>query len=137
ATALVPANPPASGRQMALSPSLAPLKPLFDQEHLAVLLNIGPLHGPTTKADFELNRSLPPKLFSHNDQQAVWQSSQPEGASAGWGGIIGEQGLPAQPARQPRDNLACINVSGQAVFLEGETSGQYMVDALGVPPLRT
>ncbi len=137
ATTLVPANPPSSGRQMALAPGLAPLKPLFDDGRLAVLLNIGPLHGPTTKADFELNRSLPPKLFSHNDQQAVWQSSQAEGASAGWGGIIGERGLPPPPARLPRDNLACINVSSHAVFLEGEASGQYMVDVLGVPPLRT
>lgn len=125
-----------SGRQMALAPALMDLKPLFDDGRMAVLLNIGPLQGPTSRADYYQNRSLPPKLFSHNDQQAVWQSSQPEGALTGWGGVIGEQGLPAVASRQARDNLACVNLSGNAVFLAGNTASQYMVDPLGVQPLR-
>ena len=33
---------------------------------------------------------LPPKLFSHNDQQSCWQASSPEGATSGWGGRIGD-----------------------------------------------
>lgn len=131
-----PSNPLPPGRQMALAPALEDIKPLFDDGRMAVLLNIGPLQGPTTQSDYYNNRSLPPKLFSHNDQQAVWQSSRPEGALAGWGGIIGEQGLPAAAARQAKDNLACVNLSGNAVFVAGENTSQYMVDPLGVPSLR-
>jgi uncharacterized protein (DUF1501 family) len=33
---------------------------------------------------------LPPKLFSHNDQQSVWQASAAEGAVSGWGGRMAE-----------------------------------------------
>ena len=30
--------------------------------------------GPITLADYNAGRGKPPKLFSHNDQQATWQS---------------------------------------------------------------
>lgn len=133
-TVLTPADPPASGRQMALSPSLSALKPYFDDDRLAVLLNIGPLQRPTTLDDVYRNRDLPPKLFSHNDQQAMWQSFQPEGGLTGWGGVIGEQALSAAASQS---SLACVNLSGNAVFLNGESSSQYMVDPMGVVPLRS
>ena len=46
---------------------------------------------PITKAQYTAgNVPLPPKLFSHNDQQSVWQASNPEGATTGWGGRIGD-----------------------------------------------
>ena len=88
ATALTPSVALPDGRQMALAPTLAPLKPLFDAGRLAVLLNVGTLVQPTTLAQYRAaSVPLPPKLFSHNDQQSVWQSSQPEGATSGWGEI--------------------------------------------------
>jgi len=81
ATTLTPTVPLPGGRQMALAPGLAPLKPMFDAGQMAVLLNVGTLVQPTTVADFKARRvPLPPKLFSHNDQQSVWQSYSPEGA---------------------------------------------------------
>ena len=39
---------------------------------------------------------MPPKLFSHNDQQSTWQSSSPEGSTVGWGGNIGDLALRAE-----------------------------------------
>ena len=48
---------------------------------------------------------LPPKLFSHNDQQSIWQASLPEGATSGWGGRIGD--LLAVGQRQRRPSPAC------------------------------
>jgi hypothetical protein len=62
------------GRQYALAPSLSALKPFFDGGQLAVQLNVGPLVQPTTLAQYKARSvPLPPKLFSHNDQQSVWQ----------------------------------------------------------------
>ena len=71
--------------QYALAPQLAGLKSLFDAGRLAIQLNVGPLIQPTTLAQYESsNRAanpLPPKLFSHNDQQSVWQSDGSEGTT--------------------------------------------------------
>ena len=84
ATALTAlASPPGtalpSGRQYALAPELAPLLPMFTASKLGVMLNVGTLVGPTTKTQYtNASVPLPPKLFSHNDQQSVWQSSAPE-----------------------------------------------------------
>ena len=62
---------------------------------------------------------LPPKLFSHNDQQSVWQSSLPEGATSGWGGRIGDQFLSSNATA----TFTCVNVSGNAVFMSGQQRG--------------
>ena len=81
----------ASSRQYALAPQLSALKPVFDAGRLGVLLNIGPLSQITTKDQYNARSvPLPPRLFSHNDQQSIWQASSPEGSVSGWGGRIGD-----------------------------------------------
>jgi uncharacterized protein (DUF1501 family) len=133
ATVLTPATALPGGRQYALAPELAPLLPLFDAGHLAVLLNVGTLIQPTTKAQYTARSVLlPPKLFSHNDQQSVWQSSAPEGATSGWGGRIGD----LFEAGNGNATFTCVNVSGNAVFLSGHTAVQYQVSASGPVPLK-
>src|SRR5574339_100190 len=59
-------------RPFAFHPALTSFKSLYDQGKLAVVANVGPLVVPTTLAQYR-GRSvpLPPKLFSHNDQQSV------------------------------------------------------------------
>ena len=58
---------------------LAPLAALFDAGQCAVIANVGPLVVPTDRTTFNARSvPLPPKLFSHNDQQSVWQASVPE-----------------------------------------------------------
>jgi uncharacterized protein (DUF1501 family) len=73
---------------LAVHPRLTYIKECFDAGKLAVIGNIGPLLAPVTKAQFEggTQPALPPKLFSHNDQQSMWQSGKPEGSGTGWGG---------------------------------------------------
>src|SRR5437879_11050611 len=58
------------GREFAFHPALTSFKARWDAGKLAVVANVGPLIVPTTKTQYS-NRSvpLPPKLFSHNDQQ--------------------------------------------------------------------
>ncbi len=136
ATALNPAVAPVDSagfaHQYALAPNLAPLLPLFNAGKLGVLLNVGPLVQPTTKLQYT-NKSvkLPPKLFSHNDQQSVWQSSSPEGAMSGWGGRMGD----LFQAANTHATFTCVNVSGNAVYLSGKSAVQYQVSSNGSVPL--
>jgi uncharacterized protein (DUF1501 family) len=131
-TALLPNTALAGGRQYAPAPSLAPLVPLFDAGHLAVALNVGTLVQPTSKSAYTARSvPLPPKLFSHNDQQSYWQASNPEGATSGWGGRIGD----LFQAGNGNASLTCISASGNSVFLSGRTAIQYGVATTGPVPL--
>jgi uncharacterized protein (DUF1501 family) len=73
--------------QYALAPRLTALKPLWNAGKLAIQLNVGPLIVPLTLAQYNsddrVRYPLPPRLFSHNDQQSVWQALGAEGASVG------------------------------------------------------
>lgn len=118
-------------RQYALAPELAPILPLFDSGKLGVLLNVGSLIQKTSKAQYT-NKTvpLPPKLFSHNDQQSIWQSSSPEGAVSGWGGRMGDLFV----SGNGKATFTCVNVSGNAVFLSGKQAIQYQVTSNGSVP---
>ena len=98
---------------------------------MAVQLNVGPLVVPLTRAQYNnSNKKLypqPPKLFSHNDQQSTWQSSSPEGSTVGWGGNIGDLML----SQNTNSLFTCMSVSGNAVFLSGDTALQYQVSTGG------
>ena len=118
--------------QYALAPELSPLMPIFNAGKMAVILNVGTLVQPTTKLQYT-NKSvpLPPRLFSHNDQQSVWQSSSSEGAKAGWGGKMGD----LFQSSNANSTFTCINVSGNAVYLSGNTAVQYQISTSGSVPL--
>ncbi|MCE4555344.1 DUF1501 domain-containing protein [Roseateles cellulosilyticus] len=118
----------ADGRQMALAPQFGRLKGLWDAGKLAVQLNIGTLVQPTTLAQYKARSvPLPPKLFSHNDQQSVWQASSPEGATSGWGGRMGDLFLGGNTT----STFTCINASGNAVYMSGKQAVQYQVSTSG------
>lgn len=118
------------GRQFALPPELGPIHNLIDNGMGAIVSNVGPLVAPVTREEYR-NRSapLPPRLFSHNDQQSVWMSSQPEGASYGWGGRIADMALAANA--NPDSTFTAVSAAGNTVFLSGEIVGQYQVGRNG------
>jgi uncharacterized protein (DUF1501 family) len=76
------------------------LAQLFNSGKAAVQLNVGPLVVPLTRTQYNSpdrqKYPLPPKLFSHNDQQLVWQSSAAEGSTVGWGGRFGDVAMEQQ-----------------------------------------
>lgn len=132
ATALNPSTPALDSggvaHQYALAPNLAPLLPLFDAGKMAVMLNVGTLVQPTTKVQYQKKTvPLPPKLFSHNDQQSVWQSSSPEGATSGWGGRMGDM----FESSNSNATFTCVNMSGNAVYLSGKSAVQYQMSTSG------
>jgi uncharacterized protein (DUF1501 family) len=130
-TALVPTVPLAGGLQYALNPTMTGLAGLFNAGKAAVQLNVGPLVVPLTKAQYNgsdrKNFPLPPKLFSHNDQQSIWQSSSPEGSTIGWGGNLGDLAL----AGNANSLFTCISVTGNTVFLSGDSALAYQMSTSG------
>jgi uncharacterized protein (DUF1501 family) len=143
-TLLVPTTAPldvlGQPRQYALHPSMTGLAGLFNAGHAAVQLNVGPLVKPTTRAQYNsANRTLnplPPQLFSHNDQQSIWQSSRPEGSKVGWGGNMGDLVVPPSPSLNSNSLFTGISVSGNAVFLSGDAALQYQVSTSGAIKIR-
>ena len=131
ATLLNPTVPLPGGRQYALNPQMTALKGLFDAGSAAVQLNVGPLVVPLNRALYNNGNKklypLPPKLFSHNDQQSIWQSSSPEGSTVGWGGNIGDLVM----GQNGNSLFTCISVAGNAVFLSGDNALQYQVGSGG------
>ena len=127
ATALTPTNA-LGGRQYALNPTMGSMKTLFDASKAAIVLNVGTLVQPTTKAQFNAQSvKLPPKLFSHNDQQSYFQASNPEGATSGIGGRIAD----LFQSGNGSSTLTCINASGNAVYLTGRSAVQYSIGTGG------
>ena len=118
----------ATGLQYAMHPSMTGLRELFNAGQAAVVLNSGPLIRPLTKTQYQ-NKTVPqpPKLFSHNDQQSIWQSSSPEGSTIGWGGNIGDLAL----SSNSNSLFTCISVTGNAVFLAGDQALSYQVGSGG------
>lgn len=133
ATLLNPVTPLAGGRQYALHPSMSGLAGLFNAGQAAVQLNVGPLVAPLTRVQYDSGNSLlyprPPKLFSHNDQQSVWQSSSPEGAKVGWGGTMGDLAL----SSNGNSMFTCMSLAGNTVFLSGNSTLSYQMSPAGAP----
>ncbi|MDA8446023.1 DUF1501 domain-containing protein [Paracidovorax valerianellae] len=134
-TVLQPASALAAGLQYALHPSMTGMAGLFNSGRAAVQLNVGPLVVPLTRAQYasadRRNYPLPPKLFSHNDQQSVWQSQGAEGSTVGWGGNLGDLALSANT----NSLFTCISASGNAVFLSGDQALQYQISTSGAVPI--
>jgi uncharacterized protein (DUF1501 family) len=121
-----------AGRQFALPVEMAPLKTIWDAGKLAIMANVGPLIVPTTKAQYQNAQvPLPPKLFSHNDQQSVWQASMPEGARQGWGGKLGDLFF----SQNTSPIFTCTSINGSAVFLAGQNVGAYQLGTSGSVPI--
>ncbi len=136
APTLAPIDVLGQSRQFALHPSMTGLAGLFNTGQAAVQLNVGPLVVPLTLAQYKSSNRvlnpLPPQLFSHNDQQSIWQSSSPEGSKIGWGGNIGDLALNGNA----KSLFTCMSVSGNTVFLSGDTALQYQVSTSGAIKIR-
>lgn len=119
------------GRTFGVAPELAALQKWYLAKKLAFVSNVGPLLAPITKADFQAGRNVPPRLFSHNDQQSTWQSLATEGAQSGWGGRIGDilQSSNGYP------QFTSMSMAGNAVFLTGSSVNQFQLDPDGPVPL--
>lgn len=114
--------------QYGLHPQLKGIHDLFQQGNLGVVQNLGTLLAPISKAEYFTNqRVAPAKLFSHNDQQAIWQTSQLEGKGEGWGAKMGELTLPSDQNKL----FTAINLGRRSYFLSSKHLQQYNMSVDG------
>ena len=112
---------------------------LFNNGNLALLLNVGTLSYPMTKAQYQ-NGSVPqpPQLYSHSDQQTQWQTSIPDQpATSGWGGRIADIMTAAQiNGNSPAISMA-VTLAGSNIFEVGTNnlSPQYSISTTGAVQL--
>ena len=119
-----------SNRSFALAKELSPLANLYTQKKLSIVANVGPMYTPLTKTQYAARAAgVPPQLFSHNDQQSVWQSSGVEGATVGWGGRFGD--MLASSNNASNSVFTSVSINGTAVFLYGNTVQQFQVGSGG------
>ncbi len=117
-------------RSFALHPGMAPLKVLFDAGRAAIVANVGTLIEPIADKVAYASSAIqkPPSLFSHSDQTSQWHSADPAKPIYGWGGRMSDC---LKSNNTPRENFSSISLSGNSVFLAGETINQYQVDSNG------
>ncbi|MCC5866996.1 MAG: DUF1501 domain-containing protein [Gammaproteobacteria bacterium] len=129
--ALLPITPMASdGVDYGLHPMMGGLQALFEQGRLAIINDVGPLIQPITVAEyFSGSATLPPQLFSHNDQQDQWHTLKGTSQSAtGWAGRMADV-LRAQVAGQ---QLATnISLFGNSLFQAADDTIAYVMGAGG------
>lgn len=108
----------AGGRSFGLHPSLAPLVPLYQQERLAFVANVGPLVEPATAQQVLRNEvDLPPFLFSHSDQVAIQQGWTVNDDMSGWAG----RALEALPSTL-RHPISAVTLSNNRTLVLGRRS---------------
>ncbi len=131
-SSLIGVSPTASdGSQYGFHPAAPELADLFNGGKLAVVGNVGPLVVPTSREDYQANRvPLPPRLFSHNDQQDFWQSLQSAAPQpSGWAGRVAD----AMQAQYISGELSMnISMVGSNLMQTGATSIPYNLSPGGV-----
>ena len=124
----------ADGNEYGFHPGMEAAQTLFQTGNLAIQANVGALVEPTTR-DSYLGQTvaLPPRLFSHNDQQDFWQSLAPEAPMpVGWAGrladLLGNQNTNQQLSMN-------ISLSGANLMQFSSSGLPYNVSPSGVIPL--
>ena len=126
----LPGGPPSDGGSYGLHPSLAPLRPLFNNGKMAIVANVGTLLQPVTQADYQAGIvPVPPQLFSHDDQTTCWQTGRPDDANAdGWGGRIADLLYESNLGSAPMS----ISLANENRYLRAAIVNPYAMDASGV-----
>ncbi|MEO8672181.1 MAG: DUF1501 domain-containing protein [Tahibacter sp.] len=110
------------------------LRTLYNAGHVAFLPNIGTLIRPITKTEYNSTPALrPPQLYSHNDQENLWQLGQTTESGQGWGGKVAD--------RVRLDNVnqglsPCISIAGSNRFQVGASTFPYQMSSGGVSALQ-
>lgn len=93
---------PLSGTDYGLHPSMTALEAAWNEGALAPVFNVGPLYQPMTKAQYLAAAAnsplIPDSLFSHSDQQTLWETASTRALTrTGWGGRAASTLGTAQP----------------------------------------
>ncbi len=104
------------------------IQTLFAQNKLSLIANTGPLIQPVNKLDIFQNESLlPGQLFSHNDQQNLWQMGMPKSPKlTGWAGRMADLIMDSDV------NLPLnLSLDGTNLFQTGNNSLPFSLNSSG------
>jgi len=127
---LLPLNPQPFGN-FGLHPSMPEIQALFNLNKVAIVTNVGPLVQPLTRTTY-LNQSVPTpyQLFSHSDQQQIWQTGRADVTiQSGWGGRTADQVVSLNSGS---GFPVTTSVTGTAVFGQGLSTRELVLSS-GVP----
>ncbi len=134
--ALLPISPLIQdGAHYGLHPNMGAIRTLFDSARVAFVTNVGPLIEPTTKEQYENGSvALPPRLFSHNDQQAQWQSLRGRApGKTGWAGRVGDLLRSHVSDQQLATN---VSLAGNQLFQAADETVAYTMGRNGPIPFQ-
>jgi uncharacterized protein (DUF1501 family) len=109
----------ANGKEMyGLHARLDRLRDLYSRGKLAVVANVGTLVRPISREQYQQGAAVPLNLFSHSDQQQLWQMASIPGAPHnGWAGRAADLvSIRSAPSRFP----VGVSTAGNSLFLTGE-----------------
>lgn len=122
-----------TGPALGFAPQMAGLQGLFNEQHCAIVANVGTLVAPINRAEWNNGSptvAVPAQLFSHSDQQGAWQTGIPDRASqTGWLGRMGDILVPAMQASSPLS--ICVSTGGDNMIQVGESVIQYQITTDG------
>jgi uncharacterized protein (DUF1501 family) len=127
--AIKPTN--VQGREYGLHPAMSGIQDLFNQGKAAVIANVGTLAQPLTKAQYQNGGGgiRPTNLFSHSDQQFLWNTGMPDNSiRSGWGGRIGDK---VYANNQSGTLTTALSVGGNSAFLNGDIIRPFPVSSSG------
>ena len=129
---LLPLDTVASdGVRYGLHPAMPEIRDLYRAGKATVVGNVGPLLVPTTRDDFLNARvPVPPRLFSHNDQQDFWQSLELDKLQAtGWAGRMAD----ALVSLNGQQSLSMnISMAGSNLMQTGSATIPYIASSEGI-----
>lgn len=113
---------------LGMPPAMQDIQTLFTQKKLSFVANTGPLIQPVTKSEIFRDKSLlPGQLFSHNDQQNLWQMGRPKSANlTGWAGRMADLIMDTSV-----DLPLNMSVDGTNLFQTGANSRPFSLNASG------
>jgi uncharacterized protein (DUF1501 family) len=125
---IVPAS--SAGADFGLHPAMGGIQGLFADGKAAFVTNVGPLVEPTTKDQyFNKSVTLPPQLFSHNDQQDQWASLRGNVPSkTGWAGRMADLIRDGVAGQQMATNASLF---GSNLFQSADETVAYVMGPNG------
>lgn len=128
---LLPISPASTGTpDFGLHPAMGGIQGLFQDGNAALVTNVGPLIEPTSKAQyFDRSVTLPPQLFSHNDQQDQWTSLRGNVQSkTGWAGRMADLIRDGVAGQQMATNASLF---GSNLFQSADETVAYVMGPNG------
>ena len=129
---LIPLTPTSTlAYELGVPESMSAVANLFSQNKLAFVSNVGTLLQPSSKEDIlNGNVELPTQLFSHNDQQDLWQLGVAnKSVNSGWAGRMADLMADTNSSGLPIN----LSLQGTNILQVGNLSQPYTIDTGGVP----